>query len=192
MSETKPGWMFYRSKGCQLHVHYPGEDDPGRPIQKAVIWLVNPDLSSIELRSKNAAALADNTHEHVHARGIMYVKGEGSQRVAQYTGQCTGVQGAVYAKACRKLCWSKDCYRREHKDKNEKGHRTELQQSAVLSAVANQSASSDVTYHTAGIRQFLIKGNDVCIDLDGNENRASLLLKGGACLVPSAPSAGAR
>ena len=34
IGNPKPGWAFYRSEGCQLHVVYPGKDDPGRPIQK--------------------------------------------------------------------------------------------------------------------------------------------------------------
>ena len=102
--EPKPGWRFYRSEGCQFHVRYPGADAPGQPMLKAVIRLANFDLSAMELRCKNSSALADCTHEHVHARGTMHVKGEGSQRVAQYTGRYTAVQGSVYAKACQRFC----------------------------------------------------------------------------------------
>ena len=92
--EPKPGWRFYRSEGCQLHVCYPGADAPGQPILKAVVWLANFDLSALELRCKNSSALVDCTHEHIHARGTMRVEGEGTQRVAQYTGRYNAVQGS--------------------------------------------------------------------------------------------------
>ena len=32
LESPKAGWSFYRVEGCQLHVTYPGVDDPGRPI----------------------------------------------------------------------------------------------------------------------------------------------------------------
>ena len=181
MSKPKPGWMFYLSEGCQLHVSYPGDDDPGRPIQSAVVWLANVDLSSMEMRCKKSAALAARTHEHIHARGTMRAKGEGTQRGAEFPGKYTGVQGTVYARACREFCWSKKCYRgREQK--------TELQKLADRSPVANRTASAEVTYYTSGIHKFLIRGNDECVDLDGDQDRASPLLEG----RPSALSAGAR
>ena len=28
-------WSFYRTEGCQLHVVYPGQDNPGQPMMKA-------------------------------------------------------------------------------------------------------------------------------------------------------------
>ena len=34
----------------------------------------------------------------------MYVEGEGSRSVANYTGKYTPEQGAVYAKACKVVC----------------------------------------------------------------------------------------
>ena len=41
MDSPNPGWSFYRSEGCQFKVVYPGRDDPGRPIQKACLWIAN-------------------------------------------------------------------------------------------------------------------------------------------------------
>ena len=103
LEEPKAGWSFYRSEGCQLHVVYPGGDNPGCPIQKACMWISNFDLSSMEMRCRSPAALLPSSHEHRHARGTMYVEGEGHRNVASYTARYTPEIGAVYAKACRKF-----------------------------------------------------------------------------------------
>ena len=104
MDTPKPGWSLYRSEGCQFKVVYPGRGDPGRPINKACLWIANFDLSGTELRCRQPAALMATSHDHRHARGQMYVEGEGSQSVAGYTGRYTPQQGAVYAKACKAVC----------------------------------------------------------------------------------------
>ena len=104
VGSPKPGWAYYRLEGCQLRVAYPGIDDPGRPIQKAVFWIANFDLSSMELRCRKPSALMGTSHEHKHARGTMKVEGEGWQSVARYTGKYTPEEGAVYGKACKAYC----------------------------------------------------------------------------------------
>ena len=83
MDTPKPGWSFYRSEGCQLHVVYPGRDDPGRPIHKACLWISNFDLSSMELRCGRPAALLPTTHEHKHARGLWKVMAVRVSRLSQ-------------------------------------------------------------------------------------------------------------
>ena len=104
MDAPKPGWAFYRSEGCQLQVVYPGKDDPGRPMQKACLWIANFNLSAMELRCRKPSALAPTTHTHRHCRGGMTVTGEGSMNVAAYSGRYTAVQGTVYGKSCRVFC----------------------------------------------------------------------------------------
>ena len=183
--EPKPGWRFYRSEGCQFHVRYPGADALGQPINKPVVWLANFDLSALELRCKNSSALVDCTHEHAHARGTMRVEGEGTQRVAQYTGRYNAVQGSVYAKACERFC--AECARRTHEDDTA----SELQRLADKSPVATGRGNAK-KYKAGGVKQFLLKGNDECVDLDGVEHRVSPLQDFGTCLEPSERSAGVR
>ena len=83
---------------------YPGQDDPGRPMEKACFWIANFDLSAIELRCRKPAALMPTSHNHRHIEGFMYVEGQRCQNVAAFTGRYTPEQGAVYAKACRVVC----------------------------------------------------------------------------------------
>ena len=102
----KPGWHFYRFEGCQFRVVYRGKDDPGRPIQKAMIWLSCFDLSELELRCRHPAALVGSSHEHRHARGNMLVECEGWQSVARASGRYTPETAAVYAKCVRSFVYS--------------------------------------------------------------------------------------
>ena len=51
--KPKVPWRFYESAGCQLHVNYPGEDEPGKPIQKAQIWVANFDLEPMEISARS-------------------------------------------------------------------------------------------------------------------------------------------
>lgn len=53
---------------------------------------------------------------------------------------------------------------------------------ADLSLVANQTASAEVSYYTSGIRQFLIKGKDECVDVDGDQDRAMFCWRAGRAL----------
>ena len=99
----KTPWSFYRSEGCQFKFQYPGEDDPGRPILKAHCWIANFDLSALELRCKQPAALLGASHEHRHARGGMHVRGVGQVSLTNYTGKYTAELATVYAKEVKKI-----------------------------------------------------------------------------------------
>ena len=99
----KPGWSFYQSDGCQLQVVYPGDDNPGQPIQKSTYWIANFDLSSLELRCRHPNALMGSTHEHKHARGTMKVQGK-TASVAEHTGRYSSALGALYGKCVRSFC----------------------------------------------------------------------------------------
>ena len=43
---SKPGWNYYTSDGCQLHVIYPGRDSPGTPLRFVFNGITMPISSS--------------------------------------------------------------------------------------------------------------------------------------------------
>ena len=158
---------------------YPGRDDPGRPINKACFWIANFDLSGMELRCRNPAALLATTHGHRHARGSMYVEGEGSRSVANYTGKYTPEQGAVYAKACKVLC-----EKAVRKSKVQDSRLKRLaDQSLIVKGEAGPSWPTPVGH---GTKQFLLHADDRCIDLCKQEHRSSPLQPSEPCLRPAA------
>ena len=168
LGSPKPGWSFCRSERCQFKVVHFGKDDPGRPIQKAVIWLANFDLSSLELRCGNPSALVANSHEHRHARGSMQVEGKGNQCVAEYTGKCTPEQSAMYAKACATFVngVGRISARRD---------RTDLRALADKSSVALQASGAADLYRSHGTPQYLLGADDYCVDLVGHTHKSSPL-----------------
>ena len=180
----KPRWSFYRSEGCQLRVVYPGRDDPGRPIQKACYWISNFDLSALEVRCRKPAALLATTHEHRHARGSMYVEGEGSRSVANYTGKYTPEQSSVYGKSCRMFC---ETASRQNKILDSRLKRLADQSSVVKGDQDRKDCSRIGTMH--GTKQFLLSQDDRCFDISGEEHRDSPLQP---CEPGLAPAAGAR
>ena len=150
VERPKSPWRFYQSHGCQLGVVYPGDDDPGVPIQKGQVWMANFDLSPMELRCRKPAALAGASHEHRHARGRMTCEGRKNVPVAGYTGAYTPVQATVYARCVAKVC-------SENRSKKEeavgKDLQTELRKLADRSPVARSQPSgpcSDGTEPAAG------------------------------------------
>ena len=156
----------------------PGKDEPGRPIQKALIWLANFDLSVMELRCRRPAALVGTSHDHRHARGQMHVDGEGSRNVAEYTGKYTPEQGTAYGKACKAFV-DTACRRQEQRS------------SSALKALADQSR---VPYEGPGVamksghgtQQFLLRSDDLCVDLSGESHRSSPLQPCEPCILPAA------
>jgi len=181
LGTPKPGWSFYRLEGCQFKVIYPGNDDPGRPIQKALVWLANYDLSCLESRCRKPAALVGTSHEHRHARGGMHVECEGWKSVAAYTGKYTAELGTVFAKACHAFV-AETSRRSERVD-------TRLKTLADKSLVAKEQGAPISICH--GTPQFALQSDDKCVDLIGDSHRRSPLLLREPSLEPAA-SGGAK
>ena len=95
----------------------------------------------------------------------MCVEGWGHQGVARYTGKCTPEMGAVYGKACYQFSSQKE--RIPVKDRPQTG----LRAPADRSPVGRETAAPVRMSH--GTAQFLLCSNDQCIDLIGEEHRAT-------------------
>ena len=182
IDEPKPGWSFFRLEGCQFRVIYPGKDDPGRPIQKAMVWLANYDLSALEARCRKPAALVGTSHDHRHARGGMYVECEGWRSVARYTGKYTAEMSTVFAKACQAFVAG------VHRMRIKERPWTHLRAMADHSNIAKDRSPGNggPERRSHGTRQFLLRSDDVCIDLNGDEHRASPLQLCEPSLAPAA------
>jgi len=172
----KLGWAFYREEGCQLRVVYPGRDEPGRPIQKAVFWMANFDLSAMELRCRYPAALAGAGHKHRHIRGTMYVEGEGSQSVASYTGKYVPEQATVYAKSVATFCKNTERITGPRRWRSLEWC-TELLRLANTSKVASLKQPESEPTETLGAhaghgKQYLLCQDGQCIDLDSGSSGA--------------------
>ena len=135
------------------------------------MWIANFDLSALELRCRKPSALAPTTHNHRHCRGGMTVIGEGSMSVASYSGRYTAVQGTVYGKACKTFCET-------HERPSGPLPPTRLQKLANGSKAAHRLEESKQPareFRGHGTRQFLLRGDDQCIDLIDQDHRVFLL-----------------
>ena len=109
----------------------------------------------------------------------MYVEGEGSRSVANYTGKYTPEQGAVYAKACKVVC---DKAVRKSKVQDSRLKRL-ADQSLIVKGAAGPSRPIPVKH---GTKQFLLHADDRCIDLCDQEHRSSPLQLSEPRLRPAA------
>ena len=102
----------------------------------------------------------------------MYVEGEGSCSVAQYSGRYSPVQGAVYGKSCKTFV---DQVERPRTDGRYFRPMTLLRMLAQKSSVAqgSQELSGE---RSDGAPQFLLRSDDVCVDLVGESHRTTPLL----------------
>ena len=94
----------------------------------------------------------------------MYVEGEGTCSVAQYSGRCSPVQGAVCGKSCRAFV--------EQADRPATRPATPLWALAQQSAVA-KGAQESVEGRSEGAPQFLLRSDDVCVDLVRDSHRST-------------------
>ena len=100
----------------------------------------------------------------------MYVEGEGSQSVAAYTGRYTPQQGAVYAKACKAVC---DTVVRQKRIANSELTRLANQSSVATGKTRESKTSTEKKNRGHGTKQFLLRADDRCVDLNEEDHRSS-------------------
>ena len=108
----------------------------------------------------------------------MYVGGVGSRSVAAFTADYTPVQGAVYAKACLNFCETLKSSSVKYRRILGIGQKTKLQMHTDQSLVARGEKQTEVAppkQRGGCTKQFLLCSDDRCIDLGGEDHRASPL-----------------
>ena len=143
-------------------------DDPGRPINKPQVWLANYDLSSMELRCRNTAALLGTTHEHRQVRGHMYVECQGRLSISEHSGTYTSQLGAVFGKACKAFV---DSAERMDKTKRPPTALRKLADESGVVAAKGCPAVEAGGRETLDSPQYLLLGNGACVDLVGEASR---------------------